>query len=270
MAEIEKPTYRADADKLLKLPDWVKAHPYFCLWKWEYDKKRDAWTKVPYNPSNGRRAESDNSSTFSTLDKTLDVYSRGGYDGVGIGLFDGLSGIDVDHHLNGRELDETARDIADRMGAYTEISPSGDGIHMLFYCPDFASKHDRETYKKSYFFNKRSIGVETYVSGITNRFLTITGNALSEGTSGDKSEGLAFVLDKYMKRKRESESKGETSTCGNTDVGDRTLVNKAKASKKNGDKFKALWEGDISGYGSQSEADQALCDMLAFWTGKAV
>ena len=37
---------------------------------------------------------------------------------------------------------------------------------------------------------------------------------------------------------------------------------------KNGQKFKKLYYGDWSGYDSQSEADQALCNLLAFWTGK--
>jgi len=267
VGSVAKPTYRADADKLLKLPDWIKAHPYFCLWKWEWDKKREEWTKVPYDPSNGRYAESDNSSTFSTLEKTLDVYSRGGYDGIGIGLFDGFSGIDVDHHMNDGELDETARDIADRMGAYTETSPSGDGIHMLFYCPDFASKSDRESYMESYYFNNRKVHVETYVSGMTNRFLTITGDTLSEGTNDDKSEGLAFVLDKYMRKSKPKNTTTSTTAAKPIDIDDDELVSKAKASK-NGGKFSSLWDGITSGYGSVSEADQALCNMLAFWTGK--
>ena len=34
----------------------------------------------------------------------------------------------------------------------------------------------------------------------------------------------------------------------------------------NGEKFLALWSGDTSGYPSHSEADLALCNLLAFWT----
>jgi primase-polymerase (primpol)-like protein len=34
----------------------------------------------------------------------------------------------------------------------------------------------------------------------------------------------------------------------------------------NGEKFAKLWSGDVSGYPSQSEADLALCGILAFWT----
>ena len=37
-------------------------------------------------------------------------------------------------------------------------------------------------------------------------------------------------------------------------------------SAKNAEKFGALWDGDISGYASHSEADQALISLLAFYT----
>src|SRR5215211_7029450 len=37
-------------------------------------------------------------------------------------------------------------------------------------------------------------------------------------------------------------------------------------SAKNAAKFEALWQGDISGYASHSEADQALVSLLAFYT----
>ncbi len=35
----------------------------------------------------------------------------------------------------------------------------------------------------------------------------------------------------------------------------------------NGAAVRRLWEGDIEGYPSHSEADCALCSHLAFWTG---
>jgi len=47
---------------------------------------------------------------------------------------------------------------------------------------------------------------------------------------------------------------------------DQTLIEKAKGAK-DGAKFSALWEGNTEGYKSQSEADLALCCLLAFWTG---
>ena len=47
---------------------------------------------------------------------------------------------------------------------------------------------------------------------------------------------------------------------------DEELINKARKGKYGGN-FQKLWQGDTSGYGSQSEADLALCNHLNFWTG---
>ncbi len=48
------------------------------------------------------------------------------------------------------------------------------------------------------------------------------------------------------------------------DLPDDEIIRRAERAK-NSDKFKRLWNGDTSGYGSLSEADLALCGMLAFW-----
>ena len=50
------------------------------------------------------------------------------------------------------------------------------------------------------------------------------------------------------------------------DLDDEELIEKARAAT-NGPKFERLWNGNTSGYESQSEADMALCCLLAFWTG---
>lgn len=50
-------------------------------------------------------------------------------------------------------------------------------------------------------------------------------------------------------------------------IPDDELIQRIKRSKQS-DKFKRLYSGDTTGYSSQSEADQALCNILAFWTDK--
>lgn len=60
----------------------------------------------------------------------------------------------------------------------------------------------------------------------------------------------------------------QTSTNGTgptLDLTDAELVERASQAK-NGPKFQRLWDGVITGYPSQSEADQALCNLLAWWT----
>ena len=51
------------------------------------------------------------------------------------------------------------------------------------------------------------------------------------------------------------------------ELSDYELTDKA-AGAANGDLFRRLWSGDLTGYASHSEADQALCNILAFWTGR--
>lgn len=51
-------------------------------------------------------------------------------------------------------------------------------------------------------------------------------------------------------------------------TGDDTELLQRARNAKNGARFVALFDrGDLHGYKSQSEADAALCAMLAFWTG---
>jgi primase-polymerase (primpol)-like protein len=50
-----------------------------------------------------------------------------------------------------------------------------------------------------------------------------------------------------------------------SELTDEEVIALAKGAKNAG-KFEALWQGDISGYASHSEADQALVSLLAFYT----
>ena len=47
-------------------------------------------------------------------------------------------------------------------------------------------------------------------------------------------------------------------------LSDSDLLEKARGAA-NGSKFAQLWDDDTSGYGSDSEADLALCSLLGFW-----
>jgi hypothetical protein len=61
---------------------------------------------------------------------------------------------------------------------------------------------------------------------------------------------------------------GARSTDANehhSELTDKEVIALAKGAKNAG-KFEALWHGDISGYASHSEADQALISLLAFYT----
>jgi putative DNA primase/helicase len=65
-----------------------------------------------------------------------------------------------------------------------------------------------------------------------------------------------------------AEPTGPRSTDANehhSELADEEVISLAR-SAKNAAKFETLWQGDISGYASHSEADQALISLLAFYT----
>jgi putative DNA primase/helicase len=146
-------------------------------------------------------------------------------------------------------------------GCYMEHSPSGKGLHIFFKATGFNFD------KTKYYINNRKLGVEVYVAGATNRFVTVTGNVFADGDIAEKSNELQMILDKYMLRP--TPVKQLLDTESQSYLSDKSVIEKALKSA-NGERFKALWQGDTSGYASASEADLALCGMLAFWCGRDI
>jgi hypothetical protein len=66
------------------------------------------------------------------------------YDTIGIKVLDPISTIDIDHCVHGDKIDEMALDIIHGIQSYTEISPSGTGIRILFKAKN---EFDRNKYK---------------------------------------------------------------------------------------------------------------------------
>ena len=237
------------------IPASLRETGLFCCWK--YEKRGGRITKVPYNPRTGNRANSTNPATFAPLSEALEAV--GDYDGIGIGVFGDLGAIDIDHCISDNgELSEMAVDIMEAMQAYTEYSPSGKGLRLLFHATGFEYDKDR------YYINRQKIGLEVYIAGNTNKYVTVTGNTLTPGVDlEERGEHLAAVLEKYMVRPRASKQKPTPPLT----PADRDLLNRAKRSKR-GVEFSNLWAGDGVAHESHSEADIALCNMLAFWTNR--
>lgn len=247
--------------QIKNLPAALRKSGRFCCWRYEErDGKR---TKVPYNPRTGGRAQSTNPDTFVSLDTAEAVQGR--YDGLGVGIFGNLGAIDIDHCISeAGELSPMAADIMKTMDAYAESSPSGCGVRILFTVPDgFA--HD----KARYYINNQKAGLEVYIAGSTNKFVTVTGDAFTPGEDlKERGEQLRAVLEKHMQRPAKNRpTQPNAGTPAAVDLDDLELINRAKRSKQ-GAAFAALMAGDITGYKSRSEADIALCNMLAFWTNK--
>lgn len=233
-----------------KLPKELKEHEQLCLWK--YETRDDKKTKVPYQ-MNGKRADKTNPACYTDFETAIKHLAN--YDGVGMGIFKPFVAIDIDHCVADGNLSDMAMEIVEIINSYTEYSPSGKGIRII-------AKIDDLDYDKSlYYINNRKIHLEVYVYSITTAFVTLTGNAIREVDVANRTDEVMDILNKYMRKPKVTKSV-------HTDIGsylsDESVIEKAMKSKQ-GEKFTDLWNGEFKT--SQSEADQALCAILAFWCG---
>jgi len=239
------------------IPQVLRDKDFWCVWKREIRGGKP--TKVPYNPMTGGRAETNNPDTFGSFDLADERYMTEDYDGVGIRLSYGISAVDIDHCVNDGVIDERAMDIIDRLKSYTEFSPSKTGIRIIFEAPNLV--YDAE----KYYLKNPNNGVEIYVCGATNRFVTMTGNTAYDYPVRDVTDDLQAVLDAYMVRPKKRGSSASQTAPIRTELSDDEIIDKASRD----DKFRALFvDGDLTEYkNDHSGADLALCNKLAFWTG---
>lgn len=247
------------------MPKELRDNGAFCLWNYEERKGKVKPDKVPYQIS-GKHAQSNNECTFSDYSDAVVAVSR--YDGLGIGIFRGFSAVDVDHCIN---TDGTLTDIGQAVaeiftGCYIEKSPSGIGLRIIFKATGFKYNIAK------YYINNTKLGVEVYVYGATKKYVSVTGNVYQQGDVLEAAPQLQILLDTFMiravKPSKEYSSEEQPAVTASY-LSDDSVIEKAKAAK-NGAAFAKLWEGDINGYPSQSEADLACCSHLAFWCGRDI
>jgi putative DNA primase/helicase len=243
----------------VKIPSELKNNASFCLWK--KLKRNGKATKVPCNPRTGQFAKSDDPDTFADFGTAMKAYAMGGFDGIGYRVSEGIGAIDIDHCIreDGSLNDVAASILGIFSSAYFERSPSGTGLRGFFrLSPDFA--YD----KTVYYINNRAHGLEVYLPGTTNRFVTVTGDVYRSGTVSRDDDALRTVLDTFMKRPKPVTGSTVEACSYLTDE----QVIKHASKSESGEKFKALMQGRWEeGYNSQSDADMALVAILAFWCG---
>ena len=241
------------------LPPKLRETGKFNCWRYIENPDKEKPDKIPFNPKTGGNGQSNNPSTFTDYQTALSAVSK--YDGLGIGVFGELAVLDIDGcAINGRIVSEMAKDIIAIMDCYTEISPSGTGLRLICKAADFVFD------KVRYYIHYKKLGLEIYVAGATKKYLTVTGNAIRTGDLEERGDRLLQVLEKYMRRPGKSgAASGAVPTAESASIADiPALARKAK----NKDKFIRLFDnGDISGYESRSNADIALCNILAFYAG---
>lgn len=116
------------------IPGELKKRPQWVCWRYALNDK-GKWTKHPYDPRTSRKASSTDLLTWSGFDEAFEAYEAGQYDGVGFVFCSGdpYTGVDLDgcrDPVTG-EVEPWAAEIVRYLDGYTELSPSGTGLHII-------------------------------------------------------------------------------------------------------------------------------------------
>ena len=234
--------------KFTNIPEVIQNNALWCVWKMHTEKG-----KIPFCPVSGAPSQTNISSTFADFDAAVAAYRTGNYNGLGIGIFNGFAAIDIDHCISDGQLSDMAKDIIDTMDSYTEISPSGTGIRIIFTVENF--KYNKERF---YIHNKKR-GLEIYVSGATNKFVTITGNVFKATPVKNGNPSLPVILEKYMQRPTPGVAPLVPVVTSDKDY--------LKIGLEKDKKLKAYWNGSrLLEDKSESENDMAFLSKLLYWT----
>ena len=237
----------------LVVPSDLETIPQWVCWRYAVVDGRQ--TKIPVNPRTGGNAKTDTPSTWVDFETALAYYDRNPAYVSGVGLVlrgTDLVGVDLDHCIDDKGIIAPwALAYARSFNTYTEVSPSGTGLRMF----GFGSKPGTRS--------KRG-GVELY-DRTSTRFLTFTGRSW-QGYPLELRDVTAELAVIYADVFGPDPAPVPRREAQPVDVDDSALIALA-VKAKNGSKFAALWNGNVNGYGSSSEADLALCCHLAWWTG---
>lgn len=110
------------------IPEELKAHHQWVVWRLELRDGESKPTKVPYYAVD-RKASSTDPATWLSFDAAWALYERGRFNGVGYVFSpdDPYCGIDLDPELPTADRETILR----RFGSYAELSPSGRGHHII-------------------------------------------------------------------------------------------------------------------------------------------
>ncbi len=243
------------------IPAALRARPQWVCW--DYVNRGGRQTKCPVSARGGGRADSTDPATWASFDEAVAAWKSGGFAGIGfVFAADGpFCGIDLDGCIDDAgAIVPAAQEIIDSLGSYTEVSPSGRGVKVFIAGrkPDGVGCKSKAIpgFKESEVYDR-------------DRFFTVTGQRVA-GTSDcveERQVALESLCTRLWPKKAKPHLNGTIASAG-FGGDDEALIKRASAAK-NGDRFTKLWAGDTSMHGDDaSGADQALCNSLAFWTGK--
>lgn len=235
--------------ELQLLPQWVG---------WCYSSpagKGGKAQKVPMNPKTGGNAMSNKPTTWATFEDASHAAIARKWDGVGFMFHGSYLGVDLDNcrDPNTGEIDSPVLEICTKFFSYTEISPSGTGLHIICKgsLPSGVAGH-------------RAGNVEVYGRG---RFFTVTGNVYAH--SQQLSDGTSQVLSLLGEKTPPVSTVKRAATQQIADCDVIESIERSSDAVAFSSLYKDIWRKEDGGYHtfpSQSEADFAFCKIVARWS----
>ena len=224
----------------------MRAKPHWLLWK---------TGKVPIQAANGELADNTNLKHLCSFDGAINaaLANPDRCNGIGFSFnpHNPFAGIDLDY-TEDAEIFERQKLIFEKFNSYSEISPSGKGLHIIIKVTDKSRICD----------GRRRDKVEMYCQG---RYFTMTGDVCNAVPIAHRQE-LAEILWTEMQSPKERQQTTNTIIDG-PDLGNDDEIIQQAQDAANGELFRYLFNGEWQGlYPSQSEADFALYDIIAFYT----
>jgi len=233
------------------IPETLKKRPNWVVWGIQ-----GAPPKAPFYPASilsGKPtpAKANDKQTWGRYTTAVDCVNCGLAQGIGF-EFEGndMYGVDLDHVIDEQgQIFPKAQNVINSLKSYTEISPSGTGIHIFVYAP----KANIIRHRKKDFF------VEIYNVG---RYFTVTGDIYGDVTTiSTRTSELQSIHDNQLlpttTQKMASPIQHSPVTITQQDKFLKIGLQRDKV-------FASLWAG-ARRHGNESSDDIALINKLAYW-----
>lgn len=242
-----------------KIPLELRELSQWGIYKREWDEDRKKWKKKPFDPYTGNLGSSTNESKWSDFQTALSAIEKFKADGlafyfkppyIGIDL-DGI-GEDLERYLQGDIENNMLYVFMNSTKTYSEISMSEKGVHIIGKA---TIPGDR----------RRKGNVEMYTEG---RFFAITGNFFGNNNEINEIQKpqMEFLYKRYLENDNVIPHEFTRQWADNNDLSAEEIIQTALNSST-GQRFKKFMDGGWEKmYTSQSEADMAFANDLAFWT----
>ncbi|QZA70476.1 DNA primase/polymerase [Erwinia phage AH03] len=238
-----------------RIPEELKTYKQWINWRYE-DRGGKKPTKIPYNPINGNPASVTDSTTWASFEEAVAAAeNKNMCDGIGFVFTDNDPYAFIDFDAPDESTKEDHSLIQQRQiqlfnefNSYAERSPSGNGLHIII--------------KGKILSGRRRSCIEIYS---TERYATFTGDVYRDAPIVEHNELLNVLYKRMGEGRANSTNYGYYADVPQTEE-DSSVLETALAAV-NGDKFEALLRGPWQDYyPSQSEADFAFVDIIAFYT----